>query len=366
MGYFKNINFNNYRNFSSFKLDFNKGSNVIVGNNGCGKTNILEAISLFQKGRGFRKEKIVNLINFKNQNSGFNISSDFQNNSINYGINVSITEKNLKKLTVNKNSEKESLKNFDSLFSIIYFLPEMERLFLSPPSSRRNFIDRLIFCSNKSYNFEINTYKKAVSERQILLKNNNYDEEWIANIEMNIVKFGIKIYKKRIFHIDLINNTLKDININKNFAKDFNLKIYDLFLENNVKIFEDEQKYYKIIKNNRKIDLMSGGCSIGPHKSDILGFNTKNNFNVNQLSTGQQKTIVLLIIIAQSTYLINKLNLEPIILLDEICSHLDDTNRELLLYLVNELKVQVFMTGTDKKYFSFLSTKTNYCNIDQV
>ena len=73
--------------------------------------------------------------------------------------------------------------------------------------------------------------------------------------------------------------------------------------------------------------------------------------------------MVLLIILAQSEYLINELNLHPIILLDEICSHLDDINRELLLYLTNQLKVQVFMTGTEKNFFSFLSTKAHYCNI---
>ena len=117
------------------------------------------------------------------------------------------------------------------------------------------------------------------------------------------------------------------------------------------------------MNHNRKKDFFYGGCSIGPHRSDILGINELNNFNLSQLSTGQQKTVVLLIILAQSEYLINELNLHPIILLDEICSHLDDVNRELLLYLTNQLKVQVFMTGTEKNFFSFLSTKAHYCNI---
>ena len=363
MGHFRNITLNNYRNFSNFNFNFCEGTNLIIGKNGTGKTNILEAISLFEKGRGFRKEKIINLVSYNNQSEGFSISSDFQNKEINYDINVFSSEKNTKKITVNKNLEKESIKNFTSLFSIIYFLPEMERLFLAPPSFRRNFLDRLIFCSNKNYNIEINTYKKAISERQILLKKGTYDNEWIDNLELGIVKFGISIYEKRISHINLINKILKKIDITKNFSSDFNLKINDLFLENNFEIYKDRDKYLNIIKNNRKIDLLSGGCSIGPHRSDISGFNLKNKFNLNQLSTGQQKTIVLLIIVAQCKYLINDIKLYPVILMDEICSHLDNTNRELLLYLINELKIQVFMTGTDKNFFSFLSTKANYCNI---
>ena len=209
----------------------------------------------------------------------------------------------------------------------------------------------------------VNKYKKAITERQLLLKDSQYDESWIQNIENNIVEYGSIIYKNREEHIKVLNKILKAINTSKHFSKDFVLKIQDNFYETNKKIYENKDIYASQLHFNRKKDLFQGGCSIGPHRSDILGFNRLNNFNLNQLSTGQQKTVVLLIILAQSEYLINELNLHPIILLDEICSHLDDVNRELLLYLTNQLKVQVFMTGTEKNFFSFLSTKAHYCNI---
>ena len=196
-----------------------------------------------------------------------------------------------------------------------------------------------------------------------MLKDLNYDHNWIQKIENNIAKFGNIIYQKRESHINVLNSIHKKINHSKNFSKNFILRIQDDFYEKNSKIYENKEAYLSELKINRKKDLFHGGCSIGPHHSDIIGFNEENNFNINQLSTGQQKTIVLLIIIAQSYYLINNLNLHPIILLDEICSHLDHNNRELLLYLINELKVQVFMTGTEETFFSFLSTKAHYCNI---
>ena len=363
MGYFKEIYFNNFRNFINSPYSFSKGCNIIVGKNGSGKTNILEGISLFEKGKGFRKEKIVNLINFQNQKNGFNIRSIFENREINYNAKILITDTKLKKISINNSFDTDSVKHFESLFSIIYFLPEMERLFVGPPSFRRNFLDRLIFTSNKNYNSIINNYKKAVSERQLLLKSNNYDESWIKEIEFNIAKYGINIYEKRLENIKIINDSLKKINIVDNFSNNFFLRIKDEFLEKNLKNFGDDNVYLNALSSNRKIDFYSGRCSIGPQLSDIEGFNFKNNFNLNQLSTGQQKTIVLLIIIAQSEYLIKNLNLKTIILLDEICSHLDDVNRELLLYLVNKLKVQSFMTGTEENYFSFLSTNTKYCNI---
>ncbi len=364
MGYFKNIYFDNYRNFEKLSLNFGNNSNVLFGINGSGKTNILEGISLFDKGRGFRKDKIINLINFNNNLKNFNIKSNFQNQDLEFNINIFNSEKNLKKLLINDSNDRDSAKHFESIFSIIYFLPEMERLFLASPSFRRNFLDRLIFTFNKKYNLVINNYKKAINERNLLLKKNNYDENWISSIEYNIVKFGCDIYKQRINHTNIINKIIKQINRKNNFSKDFVLQIRDNLLEEFSTIYEDEEKYLNELKNRRKYDFLSGGSSIGPHRSDFFGINNENNFNLNQLSTGQQKTIVLLIILAQSKYLIETLNLQPIILLDEICSHLDKANREILLYLINEINVQVFMTGTDKKYFSFLSTNTNYCYIN--
>ena len=362
MGYFKNIQLKNYRNFSEYILNFNKGCNIICGKNGSGKTNILESISLFEKGTGFRKDKIINLVNLENQNQNFSVCSNFYHENTEYKINILNSEKNSKKLLVNENVDKESIKNFESLFSIIYFLPEMERLFDSSPSARRNFIDRLIFTYNKKYNYIVNSYKKSVYERQTLLKKSLYDESWMLQIEKNIVNLGSIIYKSRLNHIEILNKILIKLDIIKNISHNFCLKINDSFLSdsNNLNL---EKEYSEKLKLNRKIDLLSGGCRMGPHRSDIVGYKIENNLNINQFSTGQQKTSILLIIIAQCKYLIDDINIKPIILLDEICSHLDDNNRELLLYLINELNIQVFMTGTEKSFFSFLSTKANYCNI---
>ena len=363
MGYFQNINFNNYRNFSNSTFDFYKGCNVILGNNGSGKTNILEGVSLFDKGRGFRKEKILNLINYNNLDMGFKIHSIFKSKNIDLNVDIFNSDNNLKKISINNNIETESIKHFQSLFSVIYFLPEMERLFVSNPSSRRNFLDRLIFTFNKKYNSVINNYKKAVNERNIILKNTTYDENWLKIIEDNIVKFGSIIYKNREDQVRIINKILKTLNIAKNFSHNFFLKINDNFLDKNSQVFDNPEIYLSAIKNNRKLDFFSRGCTIGPHLSDLSGYSLANNFNVSQFSTGQQKTVILLIIIAQCKYLIDKLEFKPIILLDEVCSHLDYINRELLLYLIEELDVQVFLTGTEKSFFSFLSTKAHYCNI---
>ena len=134
----------------------------------------------------------------------------------------------------------------------------------------------------------------------------------------------------------------------------------DSFFSNNLNI----DLYMSNLKETRKYDKTYGGSKIGPHKSDFI-FYTKDNFLVSQLSTGQQKTIVLLLIFAQIQYLINEENQKPIVLFDEICSHLDELNRSILQRITLENDIQFFMTGTSKTLFSFLSTNTNFYNITE-
>ena len=138
-------------------------------------------------------------------------------------------------------------------------------------------------------------------------------------------------------------------------------KIIDKFYISNLK----NEDYEVALKNNRKIDAIVGGCAIGPHKSDYVFFVNENSL-VSQLSTGQQKTIILLMYLSQCKYLSEVKFKKPILLLDEICSHLDDLNRNVLLTLIEKFELQVFMTGTSENLFSFLSTNAHFCNITEL
>jgi len=367
LNFFQNIKLENYRNFTYFKIDFISGCNILIGKNGSGKTNILESISLFERGRGLRKDNINNLVNQNNDQKNFNITSLFlqDKKEINLCLfNQINTIKSQKKLFINNSSSSESTKYFENLFSLIYFLPEMERLFLNSPSVRRDFLDRLIYSTDKNYSRLINSYKKNIFERYKILKNYSYDYDWVNILEKKIADLGINIYKKRLEHILILNENLKNLDSYKKYYYKISIDIDDKFINDKK---EDLQQllelYLKGLKKNRKYDAVLGGCKIGPHKSDIVGYNIKNNFNITQFSTGQQKTVVLLIILAHCNFLIKELKKNPIILFDEVCSHLDLENRELLLDLIDMLNVQTFITGTEKNFFSFLSTKASYCNI---
>ena len=359
MGYFNSIDLINFRNFENYSISFSKYCNVLYGKNGSGKTNILEAISLLSKGRGLRKDKFTNII--KKNCEKFIIKSDFKSEEIIYNLiaeTENVGNRFKKILTVNNDKSSDSLELIYSKTPFLYFLPETERLFQASPSTRRNFIDQFIYTSQNRYNKLVNRYNKLIQERSKILTNSNNDESWINQLEKSISVDALQIYSLRESQIKLLINNLN------NYLKDFELpfkidaKLIDKFYTGNI----NNEVYENILKKNRKIDTLVGGCSIGPHKSDYM-FCVNDNSFVSQLSTGQQKTIILLMYLSQCKYLSEVKFKHPILLLDEVCSHLDDLNRKVLLTLIETFKLQIFMTGTAENLFSFLSTNANFYNI---
>ncbi|MDA9629140.1 DNA replication and repair protein RecF [Pelagibacteraceae bacterium] len=359
MGYFNSINLINFRNFENYSLFFSKNCNVFFGKNGSGKTNILEGISLLAKGRGLRKDKYANII--KKNCEKFVIKSDYKSEEIIYNLiaeTENINNSFKKKLTVNNDKSSESFELIYGKTPFLNFLPETERLFLASPSVRRNLIDQFIYTSQNKYNKLVNRYNKLIQERSKILINKNYDESWLKQLEKSISVDALEIYSLRENQVNILINNL-NIYL-KGFSIPFklNVKLIDKFYTCNF----NNENYEDTLKNSRKIDTLVGGCSIGPHKSDYI-FSLNDNSLVSQLSTGQQKTIILLLYLSQCKYLFEVKLKKPILLLDEVCSHLDDVNRNILLTLIETFKLQIFMTGTSENLFSFLSTNANFCNI---
>ena len=358
MGSFNNINLINFRNFENYSLNFSNKCNILYGKNGSGKTNILESISLFARGRGIRKDKFSNII--KKNCEKFIIKSDFKSENIIYNLiaeTENINNRFKKKISVNNDKSLESLDLIYDKTPFLYFMPETERLFQSSPSIRRSLIDQFIYTSQNKYNKLVNRYNKFIQERSKILIN-NHDESWLNQLEKSISKDALQIYSLREYQIKVLINNL-NIYL-KDFDLPFSIKatLIDKFYNSNLNNIDYEEK----LKNSRKIDILIGGCSIGPHKSDYMFYVNDNTF-VSQLSTGQQKTIILLMYLSQCKYLSEVKFKQPILLLDEVCSHLDDVNRHVLLTLIDTFKLQIFMTGTTENLFSFLSTNANFCNI---
>ena len=354
-----NIELYNFRNFRNFKTSFDCKLNILFGDNGCGKTNILEGISLIAKGRGIRNSNIANLIKKKEEN--FLIKNNLEINKNNFNIEIFTEKKNhkLKKIIkINDDLSKDSQDFLNQSISYLVFLPEMERLFQASPSYRRNFLDRLIFSSRKNYNRLVNKYKKFLLERVKILNTNNIDDNWLIHIEREISSLGLEIYQLRYNQLLSINNNINILKKEYEFEFNLELKIKDDFFNGQVTL----EKYLLNLQDSRFYDKQYGGTKIGPHKSDLIAI-INDDFDASLLSTGQQKTVVLMILLSQCNHLINNQNIKPILLFDEIGSHLDSNNRQILLDMINSFEIQFFLTGTDKNLFSFISTNAKFYNI---
>ncbi len=354
-----NIEFNNFRNFSNYKLSFDKKLNIFFGKNGCGKTNVLEGISLNAKGSGLRNSNLSNLI--KNKEKNFLIKNIFEIDDNNFNITIYSEKKNdrfRKIIKINDDNSNDSINFLNKSLSYLIFVPEMERLFQASPTYRRNFLDRLIFSSRNDYNKLVNKYKKLLIERSKILQKNRIDNEWLNRIERDICTFGLDIFKYRCEQLNIINSNVSILKNDHDFKFNLELQLKDNFLYKDITI----EKYMENLTESRAYDKQFGGAKIGPHKTDLLAVINK-DFEASLLSTGQQKTVVLMILLAQCNYLVNSKNISPILLLDEIASHLDSNNRQLLLDMINRFEIQFFLTGTDKNLFSFVSTNANFYNI---
>ena len=362
MAKLKNINLINFRNFSNLNLSFDEKLNIFVGKNGCGKTNILEAISLIAKGRGIRNSSIFNLI--KKNKDNFLIKNNLEIKYNNFNVEVSSEKKNdkfKKIIKINDDLSKDSLDFLYESLSYITFLPEMERLFQTSPSQRRNFLDRLIFSSRNNYNRLINRYKKILIERIKILQGNIIDYDWLDNVEKEICNLGMEIYKERLAQVGFLNSNFITLKSDHKFQFNVELKIKDDFYYNQFSFDE----YLLNLKKSRIFDKKYGGTKIGPHKSDLIAI-INDDFEASLLSTGQQKTLILMILLSQCNLLVNEKSINPILLFDEIGSHLDSNNRQLLLDMINKFKIQFFLTGTDKNLFSFVSTNAEFYNITNI
>ena len=204
----------------------------------------------------------------------------------------------------------------------------------------------------------MNRYKKYLLERTQILQTNYVDNDWLNQIEKEICLLGLEIYQLRSSQLVSINTNIDILKKEHNFKFNVELKLKDNFY-NNETTFE---KYLSNLQDSRFYDRQYGGTKVGPHRSDLISV-INDDFDASMLSTGQQKTIVLMILLSQCNYLVKYKDIKPILLFDEIGSHLDSNNRQILLDMINRFEIQFFLTGTDKDLFSFVSTKAQFYNI---
>ena len=348
--YLKNIKLKNYRNYEILNLDFDKNINIIYGNNAAGKTNILESIYMCSYFHSHKNIKDKELIKFKNNES--HIKSIFIKNEKENTIDIHLKLKEKKGIALNE-QKIEKISDILGFINLIMFSPEDLNIIKEGPHVRRKYLDLLIYKENKSYYKYIINYNKILNNRNKLLKTINYKiglekKELIESLDAwdeKLIEYGKIIIKKREEKILEIKNIIK----NKHLKITENKEILNIEYDENINI----ENFKEELNKNREKDLENLYTNIGPHRDDIV-FNIGNIDIRKYGSQGQKKTAMLSLKLTELEIYKNKHLEEPILLLDDVFSELDENRQKMIIEEIKNFQTIITCTGIKKNIYEIL------------
>lgn len=331
------ITLTNFRNHTSSRITIGDAKNIIItGLNGAGKTAILEALSLLSGERGLRGADIQTMARFDGDGSFSVFAATHEDNDICVFFTPNDSNRRAK-----INNENVALSELGKMIRIVWLTPHEDRIFVDSVSNRRAFFDHLVASFEPSHIGRMSRLNKLLIERAGAIKN-NADKNWLDAIDKQIAATAVSVAACRIQYSGEINYFFE------NGAVSVNGMVEKLILENTATTAE--KQYFEYLQNNR--NLIGDKMVIdGAHKSDFGVFNKKLNLPAYITSTGQQKSMLIDLILAHAKLIRVKTGQIPIILLDEAASHLDEKVREKIFADLNALDAQVWATGLDVGIF---------------
>ncbi|MDD2518324.1 MAG: DNA replication/repair protein RecF [Bacilli bacterium] len=343
----KSIKITNFRNYTDLNISFSPNINIIYGDNGQGKTNLLESIYVL----GITKSHKLLIDNYliKNNAKFARVSGIIQDELLSTKLEV-ILEQKRKQLKVDENLVRKA-SDYISKMSIIIFYPEDLELIKGSPSLRRRYLNVQLSQIHKNYLNVLNDYNKLLKQRNEMLKNfpktKTMDNNYFEIITESLIDRGSRIYRYRDNYIKNINKNIDEIYESIMNIPKFNIIYKPIFNIKNFEINSLKNEFQEQLKKSRESELKIGMTLIGPHRDDF-------DFMINDLnlktygSQGQQRAAVLSLKLSEIPIFKSYKNTYPILLLDDVFSELDDSKKNnLLKYITNN--IQTFITTTDLK-----------------
>lgn len=348
------LRLNHFRSYGYLDLNTHVKHIVLTGHNGIGKTNLLESISFLSPGRGLRKSKLNEMIQLGQQQPWAINASIFDGEDL-LSVATGLDPLNFSRRIVKVQGEPLSTQaELGHYINVSWVTPAMDRLFLEPSSVRRKFFDRLVYGIDPLHAERLSKYKQAMMERNRLLKERTADKAWLEALEITMAQESVAIAGRRVETLQLLQEAQPfsdDIHfpsVRLEFSEGLER---DWFQESLVDL---EENLLFQFASNRSLDAMIGGAQIGAHKMDFAAFHVLKNLNASMCSTGEQKILLMWIVLAFAKLNTLKSSAVNILLLDEVTAHLDAERRAILFEKINSLNVQAWYSGTDHSLFSGL------------
>jgi DNA replication and repair protein RecF len=363
------ISLTQFRSYAATALDLPEQrarAVVLIGPNGAGKTNVLEALSLFAPGRGLRGATLEEMGQQNAASPAWSVSIRLDVGSDTLALGTGVTQTSPNRRTVRVQGAPAPVSDLPSYLALLWLTPAQDRLFMEGASERRRFLDRLVLALNPDQAGHVARYEHALRERMKLLTDTRTaDPVWLAALEARISEHGVAACAARANAVAAL-QPLIDGQPDGPFPHARISLACAIASELELRPAVDVEDWVKTeLKNRRSEDARTGRTGFGPQRSDLLVLHGPKHQEARLCSTGEQKALLLGLVLAQAQLVAQKTHKKPIILLDEVAAHLDADRRSALFEIVENIGAQAWMTGTDATLFSALESRAVFVTVDE-
>lgn len=356
--FIRRLTLSNFRSYHAAQVELGEaGPVVLTGANGAGKTNLIEAISLLAPGRGLRRATMEELA-FSEGDGAWVVNAEVEGllglATLGTGIDPPVGEDSapLRKCRIDRESVGSAAAFADHL-RVVWLTPAMDPLFNGPASERRRFLDRLVLAVDAQHSSRVAALERSLRSRNRLLEDAKSDPHWLDAIEHETAEVAVAVAAARAETVNRLAGALAAARDQAPQLPRAEIAL-DGWMEKLLpdhKAIEIEDRYRALLRDNRARDAAAGRTLDGPHLSDLVVTHAGKGIPALQASTGEQKALLIRLVLAHAGLIKAMTGFAPLLLLDEIVAHLDPARRAALYDALANLGAQVWMTGADPVAF---------------
>src|SRR5271156_5728047 len=358
----------NFRNYHSASLETGANTIALVGPNGAGKTNLLEAISFLAPGRGLRRATLDEVA-FSEGDGSWAASAEIEGalGLATLGTGIERPHEDGASLNRKFRIDREpaaSAAAFADHLRVVWLVPAMDSLFVGAPSERRRFLDRLALAVDAEHSSRFNALERALRSRNRLLAEPRPDPLWLDAVEHETAELAVAVAGLRVETVRRLETVLAG---RKGSAFPPAEIALDGWIEKLVPghpAIEIEERYRAVLRDNRARDAAAGRTLDGPHLTDLKIVYAAKNIAAADASTGEQKALLIGLVLAHARLIADMTGHAPILLLDEVVAHLDPGRRGALQGELRQLGTQVWMTGADPALFAEIEPDAAFVEVN--
>ena len=364
----RRLTLSNFRNYRSASVEpGDAGTIVLCGPNGAGKTNLIEAISFLAPGRGLRRATLEEVA-FQEGDGSWAVAAEVEGAlglaTLGTGLERAADDGATaqRKYRIDREPVGSAAAFADHL-RVVWLTPAMDQLFVGAPSERRRFLDRLALAVDAEHASRVNALERALRSRNRLLSEPRPDAHWLDAVEHETAELPVAVTSLRVETVGRLQRVL-------NSRRDSDFPPAELALEGWMErllathpAVDVEERYRAVLRESRARDAAAGRTLDGPHVTDLAVTYVRKNIAAGTASTGEQKALLIGLVLAHARLITEMTGSTPVLLLDEIVAHLDPGRRGALHGELAELGAQVWMTGADPALFAEIAARATMLEI---